>query len=71
MLATDLGVVTKEVEEAIAWADLVILESNHDLTMLKNGSYPIYLKIELSAIRDIYPMCRQEIYWPESRKNLI
>lgn len=44
VLATDLGVVTKEVEEAISLADLVILESNHDLAMLKNGSYPIYLK---------------------------
>lgn len=44
VLATDLGVVTKEVEEAISLADLVILESNHDLAMLKNGSYPMFLK---------------------------
>jgi len=44
VVATDLGVVTNEVEEKLAYADAVILESNHDLNMLMNGSYPLYLK---------------------------
>jgi len=42
--ATDLGVVTAEVSAAIRGADLAIIESNHDITMLKYGSYPPSLK---------------------------
>lgn len=42
--ATDLGVVTNEVENALTGCDFVIIESNHDINMLKNGSYPYVLK---------------------------
>lgn len=42
--ATDLGVVTPEVEEAVAYSDFLILEANHDLQMLIDGTYPFYLK---------------------------
>ncbi|AGB42442.1 metal-dependent hydrolase, beta-lactamase superfamily I [Halobacteroides halobius DSM 5150] len=43
-IATDMGVVTKEVRAEINDADLVVLESNHDLEMLKIGPYPWSLK---------------------------
>jgi len=41
---TDLGVVTRAVEAGALGADIIVLESNHDLTMLKNGPYPPPLK---------------------------
>jgi len=43
-VVTDLGVVTKNVEDALAYADAVVLESNHDTLMLENGPYPRFLK---------------------------
>jgi len=44
VLATDLGVVTSHVAEALAYADLAVLESNHDVEMLQAGPYPQFLK---------------------------
>ncbi|MEO1784061.1 MBL fold metallo-hydrolase [Thermodesulfobium sp. 4217-1] len=41
---TDLGEVTSDVRYVIDNSDLLVLESNHDVEMLKNGSYPYYLK---------------------------
>ncbi len=41
---TDLGKVTSEVRRAVTGADAAILESNHDLTMLRTGPYPYPLK---------------------------
>jgi len=43
-VATDLGVVTPTVLEHIRCSDLVLLESNYDEMMLKNGEYPAKLK---------------------------
>ncbi len=43
-VATDLGVVTDTVFDALAGADLVMLESNHDVNMLQMGPYPYVLK---------------------------
>lgn len=43
-LATDLGFVSSEAEQAMESADALILEANHDLNMLQNGSYPWRLK---------------------------
>ena len=43
-VATDLGFVTDTVKEALALADVMILEANHDLDMLRKGSYPWPLK---------------------------
>ncbi len=43
-VATDLGYLSDEVQQAIAGRDLVVLESNHDVRMLQNGSYPYPLK---------------------------
>ncbi|MDD3269505.1 MAG: MBL fold metallo-hydrolase [Syntrophomonadaceae bacterium] len=44
VMATDLGVVTREVEQALSHADGAVLESNHDPEMLRTGPYPQMLK---------------------------
>lgn len=44
VMATDLGMITPEVEAALNYANILILESNHDLDMLHRGPYPPYLK---------------------------
>lgn len=43
-VCTDLGFVSDEVRSAISGAQLVMLESNHDITMLQKGPYPPELK---------------------------
>ncbi len=43
-VCTDLGYVTDTVRDYIIGCDLVLLESNYDEKMLKNGSYPAPLK---------------------------
>ncbi|MDW7651703.1 MAG: MBL fold metallo-hydrolase [Bacillota bacterium] len=43
-LATDLGVVTPVICEKLQHADCLVLESNHDETMVKNSTYPWSLK---------------------------
>ena len=43
-LATDLGKITPEVSSFLLGCKQVILESNHDVNMLKNGPYPYILK---------------------------
>ena len=43
-LATDVGTMTEEVLEHAGRADLVIIESNHDVDMLMRGPYPRTLK---------------------------
>lgn len=42
--ATDLGHVSDGVQDAVFGADGVIIESNHDEAMLRNGPYPYHLK---------------------------
>lgn len=46
-VCTDLGVITDTVREAITGSDLVLLESNHDIEMLKKGPYPPQLKVRI------------------------
>lgn len=43
-LATDIGHVTDTIRESIEGSDLLLLEANHDIEMLKRGSYPWHLK---------------------------
>ena len=50
-VVTDLGFVTDEVREAIAFSDILVLESNHDLEMLENGPYPWHLKRRIKSNR--------------------
>lgn len=44
LIATDMGVMLDGVRDAAKRSDFVVLESNHDIEMLKNGIYPFYLK---------------------------
>ena len=43
-VATDLGFVSTLVEQCLQDSDLVVVEANHDVDMLKKGSYPWHLK---------------------------
>lgn len=43
-LATDLGYVTPNVKAQLKGSDLLMLESNHDLEMLRDGPYPWSVK---------------------------
>jgi phosphoribosyl 1,2-cyclic phosphodiesterase len=51
VVATDLGVATPAVRKALAYADLVVLEANHDIDMLKQGPYPQFLKQRISGVK--------------------
>lgn len=50
-LATDLGFVSEEVEESLLGSDFVVLESNHDVDMLRYGPYPYMLKKRILSDR--------------------
>ncbi len=50
-LATDTGYVTDGMRQGLLGCEGVILESNHDIEMLQNGSYPRELKRRISARR--------------------
>ena len=43
-IATDTGIMTDEVYDAILESDYVMLEANHDVNMLMYGEYPFELK---------------------------
>lgn len=43
-VSTDLGYLTDTVRSALCGADLIAIESNHDVGMLRNGPYPYPLK---------------------------
>ncbi len=43
-IATDLGMISDEVVDKFKDSDLLMIESNHDIEMLKVGPYPMYLK---------------------------
>lgn len=47
--ATDLGIVTKEVEKFLWCADILVLESNYEPKLLKDGKYPAYLKQRIAS----------------------
>ncbi|MEN6565085.1 MAG: MBL fold metallo-hydrolase [Veillonellales bacterium] len=50
-VATDLGFATETVKKALSLSDIMVLEANHDLEMLQNGSYPLYLKRRIMSNR--------------------
>lgn len=50
-VATDLGFATDTVKKALRLSDIMVLEANHDIDMLKNGSYPWYLKKRILSNR--------------------
>ena len=45
--ATDIGCLTEEVVDTLCGCRYVVIESNHDKTMLKSGSYPLSLKARI------------------------
>jgi phosphoribosyl 1,2-cyclic phosphodiesterase len=50
-LATDLGEVPPGLPEAFSACDLLLLESNHDLAMLRDGPYPMHLKRRIASAK--------------------
>lgn len=50
-VATDLGIMTDEVLNALIGCDLVMLESNHDVNMLQCGGYPYMLKRRILGVK--------------------
>ena len=50
-IATDMGCVTDEVVSGLLGADTVLIESNHDLSMLCDGPYPVHLKRRILSNR--------------------
>lgn len=49
--ATDIGCITKTMAEHFSGIKNVIIEANHDIDMLINGSYPEYLKTRILSDR--------------------
>ncbi|MDR7854997.1 MBL fold metallo-hydrolase [Tissierella sp.] len=50
-IVTDTGIVNDSMKEKIKGSNLYLMESNHDVTMLKNGSYPWPLKQRILSTR--------------------
>ncbi len=45
--ATDIGYISEDVKKGLLGCETVVLESNHDEEMLKNGLYPYDLKVRI------------------------
>lgn len=43
-VCTDTGIITDDAKKALAGADMIFLESNHETSILENGPYPFMLK---------------------------
>lgn len=50
-IATDTGVLTAEIIEAIAACEVLGIEANHDIAMLNAGPYPYHLKQRILSDR--------------------
>lgn len=50
-IMTDIGHVSNTMLDAVAKSDLILLEANHDVDMLKAGSYPYPLKMRILSSR--------------------
>jgi len=48
-LLTDVGMTTPIIEQALSGCDALLLEANHDMTMLDNSEYPDHLKYRVSG----------------------
>lgn len=49
VLATDMGEVCERARHYISLANYLVIESNYDLEMLRNGRYPEYLKARIQT----------------------
>lgn len=47
-IATDLGCVSERVDHYLRQAQYIVIEANYDAEMLRNGSYPEYLKSRIA-----------------------
>ncbi len=47
--ATDTGSINDELIAGLEGADTALIEANHDISMLKNGAYPYFLKRRILA----------------------
>ena len=50
-VCTDLGYISDDIAAALEGCDLVMIESNHDINMLKNGPYPPQTKARILSDR--------------------
>ena len=50
-LATDIGYVTDDIKKGLLGCEAVVIESNHDEVMLRNGPYPDILKKRILSRR--------------------
>ena len=48
-IATDIGYMSDEIVESVSGCRVVYIESNHDLEMLKNSSYPAQVKKRIKS----------------------
>ena len=49
--ATDLGLSSSVLDDSLGEADYLVIEANHDETMLRTGPYPDYLKKRVASKR--------------------
>ncbi len=68
-LATDLGYVSDEVKDGIKGSDYIVIESNHDVSMLNNGPYPYVLKRRILSDRGHLSNDSCAHFLPELIKN--
>ena len=50
-IITDAGKACNNISQAVSESDLLLIESNHDVEMLKKGPYPFYLKQRILSDR--------------------
>ncbi|MBE6585683.1 MAG: MBL fold metallo-hydrolase [Ruminococcaceae bacterium] len=55
--ATDIGYISEDVRMGLLGCETVVLESNHDEEMLKNGLYPYDLKVRILSHRGHLSNC--------------
>lgn len=72
LLATDIGLVTADLEQYISRSQYIVLESNYDKNMLINGPYPPLLKERIMSMHghlcnDEAADCLARNYHPEMR----
>ena len=48
-IATDIGHMSKEIIDSLCGCRIIYIESNHDLEMLKNSSYPAQIKQRIKS----------------------
>lgn len=51
VILTDTGLVPSEAEEALSRSDIIIMEANHEVNVLKAGPYPYSLKLRILGDR--------------------